>query len=50
MPIKGGTAYLLLNVIKRIWRVDGEADEDDVRVWVRQRSQSIVIFLASRIP
>ena len=28
--------YLLLNVIKRIRRVDGEADEDDVRVWVRQ--------------
>jgi hypothetical protein len=27
-------SYLLLYVVKRVWRVDGEADEDDVGVWV----------------
>jgi hypothetical protein len=43
-------AYLLLDVIKRVRRVDGEADEDDVRVGVRERSKSVVIFLACGIP
>jgi len=39
-----------LDVVKGVGRVDSEADEDDVRIWVRQRSQTIVIFLASGIP
>ena len=42
--------YLLLHVVKRVWRVDGETDEDDMRVWVRQRSKPIVVFLTSGIP
>ena len=43
-------SYLLLDVVEGVRRVDSEADEDDVGVWVGQRSQTIVIFLASRIP
>lgn len=39
-----------MDVVKGVGRVDSEADEDDVRIWVRQRSQTIVIFLASGIP
>ena len=42
--------YLLLNVVKRIGRVDSEADQDNVRIGVRQRTETIVVLLASRIP
>jgi hypothetical protein len=41
---------LLLDVVKRIRRIDGEADQDNVRVGVRERAETVVIFLASRIP
>lgn len=43
-------SYLLLNVVERVGGVDGEADEDDVRVGVRERAETVVIFLASGIP
>jgi hypothetical protein len=39
-----------LNVVEGIGRIDGEADEDNVRIWVRERSESIVIFLSGGIP
>jgi hypothetical protein len=39
-----------LYVVERIWRVNGEANENDVAVWVGERSQPVVIFLARRIP
>ena len=42
--------YLLLNVIKRVWGVNGKADEDDVGVWVTQGPKTIVIFLSGSIP
>lgn len=42
--------HLLLNVVQRIRRVDRETDQDDVRIRVRQRSESIVIFLSGGIP
>lgn len=42
--------YLLKDVVQRIRRVDSEADQDDVRIRVRERSETVVIFLASRIP
>ena len=45
-----GIIYLLLNVVKGIWGVDGEADQDDVRIWVRERAETIVILLTSGIP
>ena len=40
---------LLLHVIKRVGRVDCEADEDDVRVRVGEWSQSVVVLLARPI-
>ena len=45
-----GALYLLLHVIKGIRRVDGEAYEDDMRIRVREGTETVVIFLASRIP
>ena len=42
--------YLFLDVVERIGRVDGEADEDDVRVGVGEGAETVVIFLASSIP
>jgi hypothetical protein len=46
----GRAAYLLLDVVKRVGRVDGETDQDDMRVRVGERAQSVVIFLTSGIP
>ena len=43
-------SYLLLDVVERVGRVDGEADEDNMRVGVGQRAQTVVIFLACGIP
>ena len=43
-------SYLLLDVVKGIGRVDSEADENDMGIRVRQRAQTVVIFLSSRIP
>lgn len=43
-------SYLLLYVVERIRRVDGETDEDDVGVGVGKRSESVVVFLTRRIP
>lgn len=45
-----GKTNLLLNVVQRIRRVDREADQDDVRVRVRQGPQSVVVLLAGGIP
>ena len=41
---------LLLHVIKRVGRVDGEADENNMGVRVRERSQAVVVFLPCGIP
>jgi len=41
---------LLLNVIKRVRCVDGEADQDDMRIGVRQGTETVIIFLTSGIP
>lgn len=41
---------LLENVVQRVRGVNGEADQDDVRVGVREGSETVIIFLASRIP
>lgn len=43
-------SYLLLDVVERVGRVNGEANEDDVRVRVGERAQTVVIFLACGIP
>ena len=41
---------LLLNVVERIGRVDGEADEDDVGIRVGEGTESVVILLSGGIP
>jgi hypothetical protein len=43
-------AYLLLDVVKRVGRIDGETDEDNVRVGVRERSKTVIVLLTSGIP
>jgi hypothetical protein len=45
-----GITYLLLNVIQGVGGVDREADEDHVRIGVRQRAETVVVLLTSRIP
>jgi hypothetical protein len=39
-----------LDVCEADGKVDGKDDEDDVALWVAQRSQSIVLFLPCRVP
>jgi len=43
-------APLFANVVEGIGRVDGKADQDDVGVGVRKGTETIIVFLASRIP
>ena len=42
--------YLLLDIIQGIGGINGETDQDDMRVGVRERSESVVIFLSCGIP
>lgn len=42
--------HLLLDVVERVWRVNRETDQNDMRVGVRQRTETVVIFLTRRIP
>lgn len=42
--------YLLLDVVQGIRGVDSEADQDDVGIGIGERSETVIIFLASRIP
>lgn len=39
-----------MDVVERVGAVDGEADQDHVRVGVRQRSESVVVLLSGGIP
>jgi hypothetical protein len=41
---------LLLDVVKRVRGIDGEANQDDVGVGVRERAKTVVVFLTSSIP
>lgn len=50
MSGKGESSHLLLDVVKGVGRVDREADQNDVRVRVRERTETVVVFLTSRIP
>jgi hypothetical protein len=43
-------SYLLLNVVERIGRVDGKANQDNVRIGVGERAETVVILLAGSIP
>lgn len=42
--------YLFLHIVKRVGRVDGEANQNNVRVGVGERAETVVIFLTSSIP
>lgn len=46
----GAIEYLVHNILKRVWAVDGEANKEQIGLGVRERAQSIVLFLSSRIP
>lgn len=41
---------LLLHVVERVGRVNRKADEDDMRVRIRERSQSVIVFLTRSVP
>lgn len=43
-------AHLFLDVVERVGRVDGKADENHVGVGVGKRTETVVVLLASRIP
>ena len=45
-----GASYLGLDVVERGRADDGEADEEDVGLGVRERAQPVVILLAGRVP
>ena len=42
--------YLFLNHLQRVWAIDREAYAEYVSIWVAQRSQPVIIFLACRVP
>lgn len=42
--------YLLLDVVERVGGVNGEANQNNMRVGVREGAKTIVILLASSIP
>jgi hypothetical protein len=44
------STYLLRNVVQGVGGVDGEADQDDVGIGVRQGSETVVVLLTGRIP
>ena len=50
MTYDGKITNLLLNVVERIGRINGEADQDNVGVRVGQRSETVVILLTGGIP
>jgi len=48
--VRRGVRYLLLDVVERVGGVDGKADQDNVRVGIGERAQTVVIFLTRGIP
>lgn len=46
----GGYIYLVHDVFERVGTVDGEADEEQVRFGIGERTQAVVFFLAGRVP
>jgi len=41
---------LFLDVFQRVGTIDGEADEDNVRVRIGERAETVIVFLSGRIP
>lgn len=42
--------YLLLDVVERVGGVNGEANQDNMRVGVRERAETVIVLLTSSIP
>lgn len=42
--------HFCLDVLERRWAYEREADEENVRLRVRQRPETVVVFLSSRVP
>jgi hypothetical protein len=42
--------YLLLDVLEGIRGIDRETNEDNVGIRVRERTETVVVFLTGRIP
>lgn len=38
------------SLTQTVWAVDGETHEDDIRVRIRQRPQSVVVLLSCCVP
>jgi hypothetical protein len=45
-----GVKYLGQDIVKGRWVHDGEADKEDIGLRVRQRAETVVIFLSSSVP
>lgn len=43
-------AYLVHHILKRNGAVNSKADKEEIRFWVRERSKSVILFLACCIP
>lgn len=45
-----GQSYLIHDIVEGIWAIDGEADENEVGLWVGKRAQAVVFFLSGCVP
>lgn len=43
-------AHLVHDVFERVGTIDGEADEEEICLRVRKRSQAVVLFLSRSVP
>ena len=43
-------AHLLLYVSKRVWKVNGEGNKNDMRAGIAERSKTIIFFLTNGLP
>ncbi len=50
MVVGAGLTDLVHDVLERVRAVDGETNEDQISLRVRERSQAVVFLLASRVP
>lgn len=42
--------YLIHDIVQRVGAVDGEAHKDEIGFGVRQRTETVVLFLAGGVP
>jgi len=45
-----GVTYLVHDIFKRVWAIYGKADEEEVRLRIRQWAETVILFLSRRIP